>query len=801
MQTLWQDLRYGTRILLKKPGFTSIAVLTLALGIGANTAIFSVVNAVLLQPLPYGDPDRLVWMWGNIRNGGNRASVSPPDFLDYRAQNSVFEHFGASFTVDSSVNLTGSDEPERLTSRLVTANYFDVLGVRPLYGRAFTAEEEHFGRHLVVVLSYGLWQRRLGADQAIVGREITINNEPYTVVGVMPPDFRPPLSAELWGPMPLDHPGMKAREAHFLRPIGKLKAGVTLAEAQSEMDAIARRLEEQYPTSNTGWSLLLVPLRERMIGNRRPALLVLFGAVAFVLLIACANVANLMLVRAVSRRKEMALRAALGASRWRIARQMLTESLLIALAGGMLGFLLSASGIDLLVAFSAGNLPPTARISMDAAVLAFTVGISALTGILFGLAPALQMLKVNLNESLKAEGRGGAESCERNRTRNLLVVMETAIAVVLLVGAGLLIRSLIRLQNVHPGFDAENVLTLRIDLSQKKYDKPEKTAAFFSQLETRVAALPGVEAVGMTTELPLSGQPNDLGFTVAGRPPVRPNEGYGADFRRVNRQLFQAMRIPLLRGRHFTKQEVSAGAPVLIVSESLARAVFPNEEPLGQRLLTSPTDPPREIIGIVGDVSHRGLNLQKRATMYLPIHATIWKNLVIRTTADPLSLASAVRREIKALDPELSLANVKPLEQLVYESVAEPRYRTTLLGLFAAVALLLAAIGLYGVLAYAVTNRTHEIGIRMALGAQARDVLRLVIGHGIKLALIGVVLGLGAALALTQLMKTLLFDVSPNDPLTFVVIALLLILVALVACWIPARRATKVDPMIALKCE
>jgi len=801
MQTLWQDLRYGTRILLKKPGFTSIAVLTLALGIGANTAIFSVVNAVLLQPLPYGDPDRLVWMWGNIRNGGNRASVSPPDFLDYRAQNSVFEHFGASFTVDSSVNLTGSDEPERLTSRLVTANYFDVLGVRPLYGRAFTAEEEHFGRHLVVVLSYGLWQRRLGADQAIVGREITINNEPYTVVGVMPPDFRPPLSAELWGPMPLDHPGMKAREAHFLRPIGKLKAGVTLAEAQSEMDAIARRLEEQYPTSNTGWSLLLVPLRERMIGNRRPALLVLFGAVAFVLLIACANVANLMLVRAVSRRKEMALRAALGASRWRIARQMLTESLLIALAGGMLGFLLSASGIDLLVAFSAGNLPPTARISMDAAVLAFTVGISALTGILFGLAPALQMLKVNLNESLKAEGRGGAESCERNRTRNLLVVMETAIAVVLLVGAGLLIRSLIRLQNVHPGFDAENVLTLRIDLSQKKYGKPEKTAAFFSQLEIRVAALPGVEAVGMTTELPLSGQPNDLGFTVAGRPPVRPNEGYGADFRRVNRQLFQAMRIPLLRGRHFTKQEVSAGAPVLIVSESLARAVFPNEEPLGQRLLTSPTDPPREIIGIVGDVSHRGLNLQKRATMYLPIHATIWKNLVIRTTADPLSLASAVRREIKALDPELSLANVKPLEQLVYESVAEPRYRTTLLGLFAAVALLLAAIGLYGVLAYAVTNRTHEIGIRMALGAQARDVLRLVIGHGIKLALIGVVLGLGAALALTQLMKTLLFDVSPNDPLTFVVIALLLILVALVACWIPARRATKVDPMIALRCE
>jgi putative ABC transport system permease protein len=801
MNGLLQDLRYGVRMLWKQPGFTLVAVLTLALGIGANTAIFSVVNAVLLQPLPYGDPDRLVWMWGDIRNGGNRASVSPPDFLDYRAQNSVFEQFGASFTVDSSANLTGSGEPERLTSRLVTANYFDVLGVRPLYGRGFTAEEERFGRHRVTVLSYGLWQRRFGADQAIVGREITLNDEPYTVIGIMPPDFRAPLAAELWGPMPLDHPGMKARAAHFLRPIGKLKGGVTLAQAQSEMDAIARRLEEQYPTSNTGWSLLLVPLQERMIGNRKPALLVLFGAVAFVLLIACVNVANLMLVRAVSRRKEIAVRAALGASRWRIARQMLTESLLIALAGGMLGFLLSAWGIDLLVAFSAGNLPPTARISMDATVLAFTVGISVLTGMLFGLAPALQMLKVNLNDSLKAEGRGGAESLGRNHTRNLLVVMETAIAVVLLVGAGLLIRSLIRLQNVHPGFDAENVLTLRLDLSQKKYDKPEKNAAFFSQLETRVAALPGVEVVGMTTELPLSGQPNDLGFTVAGRPPVRPNEGYDADFRRVNRPIFQALRIPLLRGRHFTEQEVSAGTPVLIVSEALARAVFPNEEPLGQRLLLSPTDPPREIIGIVGDVSHRGLDLQKRATIYLPTHATTWKNLVIRTTADPLSLASEVRREIKTLDPELALASVKPLEQLVYESVAEPRYRTTLLGLFAAVALLLAAIGLHGVLAYAVTQRTHEIGIRMALGAKARDVLRLVIGHGIKLALIGVGLGLGAALALTRLMKTLLFDVSATDPLTFVVIALLLALVALVACWIPARRATKVDPMIALRCE
>ena len=480
---------------------------------------------------------------------------------------------------------------------------------------------------------------------------------------------------------------------------------------------------------------------------------------------------------------------------------MLIESLLIAGAGGMLGALLTAWGIDLLVAFSAGNLPPTARISMDATVLAFTAGISVLTGILFGVAPALQTLKVNLNEWLKAEGSGGSESFERYRTRNLLVVLETAIAFVLLVGAGLLIRSLVRLQNTHPGFEAENALTLRLDLSEKKYDRSEKTAAFFKELETRLSALPGVEAVGMTTELPLSGQPNDTGFIVAGRPPVRPNERYGADFRRVNRQLFQAMRIPLLCGRQFTEQEVNAGAPVLIVSESLARAVFPNEDALGQRLLFSPTDIPREIVGVVGDVSHRGLELQKRSTMYLPTRATGWKNLVIRTTADPLSLASDVRREIRALDPELALADVKPLEQLVYESVTEPRYRTALLGLFAAIALLLAAIGLYGVLSYAISQRTREIGIRIALGARGADVLRLVVGNGIKLALTGVLLGLGAALGLTRLMKTLLFGVSATDPLTFIVIALLLALVALMACWIPARRATKVDPMIALRCE
>ncbi|NOT62137.1 MAG: FtsX-like permease family protein, partial [Acidobacteria bacterium] len=443
MQTLWQDLRYGARMLLKQPGFTLIAVVTLALGIGANTAIFSVVNAVLLEPLPYGEPERLVWIWGN-RNGG-RSSVSPPDFLDYRVQQSSFEQFGASFTIASPVNLTGGSEPERLNSRIVTANYFDLLGARPRYGRVFKAEEEQYGQHRVAVLSHGLWQRRFGAEPSIVGRTISLSEEVCTVIGVMPPDFRPPLAADVWLPMPLDHPGMKAREAHFLRPLGKLKPGVTLAQARAEMDVIARRLESQYPTSNTGWRLSLVSLREQLTGGSQTPLLIMLGAVAFVLLIACANVANLLLVRAVARRKELAVRAALGASRWRLARQMLVESLLIALTGGMLGALLAAWGVDLLVTFSSDNLPLTARVNLNATVLAFTAGVSVLTGFLFGLAPALQTRNEKLSDTLKAERRSGTDSFARQRGRNVLVVLETAVAVVLLAGAGLLIRSLIRL--------------------------------------------------------------------------------------------------------------------------------------------------------------------------------------------------------------------------------------------------------------------------------------------------------------------------------------------------------------------
>jgi putative ABC transport system permease protein len=803
MQTLWQDLRYGARTLVKNPGFTLIAILTLALGIGTNTAIFSVVNAVLLQPLPFSEPDRLVWVWGNIRNGGNRASVSPLDFMDYRSQTTTFEQFAATFSVPTFTNLTGNGDPERLESAVATGNFFQAMGFQAALGRTFTLENEKPGNDQVVVLSHSLWQRRFGGDPSIVGKTLMLDGKKYEVIGVMPPEFKFPQTAELWAPMNLEFaPEMKVRKAHFLRPIGRLKPGVTLAQAQADMDAIARRLEAQYPESNTGWNLRMVPLRDQLVGNIKPTLQVLFGAVGFVLLIACANVANLLLVRAAGRSSEIAVRMALGASRVRIARQMLTESLLLAIAGGMLGVVLAAWGVDLIVAFSGNNIPPTARIGIDRLALVFTVGVSLLTGLLFGLAPALQATRPRLGEALKDGGRDAGLGAKRNRLRNLLVIFETAIAVVLLIGAGLLIRSYIRLQNVNPGFDATNVLTLRINLPRDKYDSAEKAGAFWGQLRERLGALPGVETVGMITELPLSGQPNDAPFTVEGRPLAQPNQQYGADFRRVNQDYLRSMRIPLRRGRGFTEQEVRQNAHVVLISETLAAGVFPNEEPLGKRLLLGMNEKiPFEIIGVVGDIRHRTLESTPNATMYLPTLETGWTNLTIRMAGNPVNLAAAVRKEVLAIDRDQPIAAVRMMDAVLAESVSAPRYRTLLLGLFAVVALLLSAVGIYGVIAYTTAQRTRELGVRMALGAQSKNVMTLVIGQGLKLALAGVLLGLGGAWALTRLVRTLLFDVSATDPLTFGAIALLITVVALIACSIPAWRATKVDPMVALRYE
>jgi len=802
MDTLLKDLRYGVRGLLKRPGFTLVALIALALGIGANTAIFSLVNAVLVQPLPFAEPDRLVWMWGNIRQGGNRASVSPLDFLDYRQQNTTFEHFAASFSVPAHAILTGNGEPERLTAGGVTGNYFQALGVSPALGRTFVLENEKPASDHVTILSFGLWQRRFGGDAEIIGKTIILNGESYAVLGVMPKDFNFPRSSELWFPMSFDrYEGMKQRKAHFLRPIGRLKPGVTIAQAQADTDAIARRLEQAYPDTNTGWNLRLVSLRDQLVGNTKPTLYILLGAVGFVLLIACANVANLLLVRAAARQKEIALRTALGASRLRIVRQMLTESTLLALLGGVLGALLAAWGIDLLVLVSADNLPPTAHVRIDATVLIFTLLVSLVTGVLFGLAPAFRTMKLNLCDSLKEGGRSVGEGVQRNITRSVLVVIESAVAVVLLVGSGLLIKSLVRLQNVSPGFDSSNVLTMRIDLPEEKYTTTEKRTNFFQQLETRLGGLAGVESVGLISELPLSGQPNDIPYTVEGRPPASPDQMFDDDFRRVNTQYFRAFHIPLLRGRNFTDQEVAKEAKVLLISDLLAKQVFPNEEPIGHRLILGIGGEAYEIVGVVGDIRHHGLENQPSPAMYLPTCESSEMNLVIRAQGDPANLAAAVRREVKAIDPDQPVAAVKTMDEWLTTAVSGPRYRTSLLGLFALVALILASTGIYGVMSYSVMQRTHEIGIRMALGAQRFDVLKLVVRQGMSLVVIGVSLGLLGAVALTRVMSSLLFEVTPKDPLTFTAVALFLAAVALIACYIPARRATRVDPLVALRYE
>jgi putative ABC transport system permease protein len=801
MERLIQDVRYGVRMLWKRPGFTAVVVLTLALGVGANTAIFSVVNAVLLRPLPYRNAERLVWVAGNVRGGTARASVSPPDYVDYRAQNTVFEEFAASTTVPNAVNLTGAGEPERLTGSRVTANYFRAFGVEPALGRVFLADEERAGPESVAVLSDGLWKRRFGGDPSVVGKSLTLDGRAVTVVGVAPPEFQYPAGAELWLPLDFDDPEMKMRAAHFLRPIGLLKEGVTLEQARAETDLIARRLEEQYPESNARWSLTLIPLQEQLVGGVRTSLWVLLGAVGFVLLIACANISNLMLARATARRRELALRTALGASRWRVARQQLTESVLLSLAGGALGLLLASWGVEVLVALGAGDIPRSREIGVDGRVLAFTAALSVLTGLAFGLLPALRASRTNLNEVLKDAVRGTAGP-GRGRVRAALVVSEIALALTLLVGAGLLVKSFVGLRGVSPGFDPANVLTVRIDLARARYAKAEQAAGFFGELQRRVAGLPGVEAAGMVSELPLSGQPNDMYFSVAGRPPQTAGEKVTADYRRVNHDYFRAMRVPVLRGRGFTEQEAAGDARVVVVNEALVRNFFPDEDPLGKRLVIDFGKAEEfEIVGVAGDVRHRSLEGGVYQMMYVPTLRIGGTNLVVRTTSDPLTLASAVRGEVAAVDRDQPVSAIRTMEEVVSGSVAQQRFRTLLLAAFACVALLLAGVGIYGVIAYSVTHRTHEIGVRMALGAGAADILKMVIGQGMALALLGVAFGLLAALALTRVLSSLLFGVTATDAATFAAVSFLIAAVAFLACLLPARRATKVDPMVALRYE
>ncbi len=805
MGTLWQDLRYGIRTLLRRPGFTLIAVLALMLGIGANSAIFSVVNGVLLRPLPYADPERLVQVWEyRPRQGMNQIEVSSAEFAAWRDQNRVFEQIAAIDHAD--YNLTGNDEPQRISGARVSASYFPLLGVKPALGRTFLPEEDQPDHNSVVVLSYGIWQGRFGSDPNILGKSVTLNGTACTVIGIMPRGFQLPHDAGLARPIAFTSAEQTTSGNHYLEVIARLKPGVTIKEAAGEMSAIAGRLEQTFPNTNVGHGVVLVPLHEQVVGEVRPALLVLLGAVGFVLLIACANVANLLLARSAARRKEIAIRTALGASRARIIRQLLTESLFLAVLGGAAGLLLAMWGVDLLIRLIANSIPRANEISLDGRVLGFTLLISLMTGLLFGLLPALQTSRPDLTESLKEGGRDSAESFRRNRARSLLVVCEVALTLVLLIGAGLLIKSFLRLRDVNPGFNPAGTLTLELSLPASKYSDGAQIAGFYQQLLPRVEALPGVQAAGAVSVLPLSGNDESNFVGIEGHQPLPPGQALRAGRRIVNPDYFRAMGIPLKRGRPFTQADTRETERVMIINETMAHRFFaPDEDPLGKRIRTGGGSSPwLSVVGVVGDVRHGGLDRDARPEMYFPYLQAPSRSmaLVVRAAAgDPLKLAGPVRGQVLSLDKDQPIGNVMSLEQLLAESVAPRRFSMLLLGLFAAVAMILAAVGIYGVMSYSVAQRTREIGIRMALGAQAADVLRMVVGQGMVLAVIGLGVGLATALAVTRVMSSLLFEVSATDPLTFAGVSILLAVAALLACYIPARRATKVEPVVALRYE
>lgn len=808
MDNILQDLRFAIRALRKNPGFATVAVLTLAFGIGANTAIFSVVNAVLLRPLPYPEPGRLVMVWESEKSG-DPTLVSPANFADWSEQSETCSQIAALRGWDA--NLSGVDEPERLRGAMVTADLFTALGVAPVAGRTFLPEEDQPGRNRVVVLGYGLWQRRFGSDPQIVGKTIAINGINRTVIGIMPAQFKLPLvtirkapeQTEIWTPWAMDANYRKRRDLGQLLVIARLNQRVTTEQAQAELSAISYRSNPR-PAVDQRLDAQVIPLHRNLVGDVRSALLVLLGAVGFVLLIACANVANLLLARAATRQKEMAIRAALGASRWRMLRQLLTESVLLALIGGVIGLLLALWGTDAMVALSPADLPRLEEIGVDISVLGFTLVTSLLTGIVFGLAPAWQSAKSDLNEALKESGRSSTSGFALRRLRSMLVVSELALAFVLLVGAGLMMKSFVRLSGVDAGFDAKNVLTMALSLPGAKYPENEQQAAFFREVTTRLESLPGVQSAGAVSAIPLTGWQNKTSFAIEGRQEMSQTEELHA----ASPGYLRAMGIPLLRGRAFNEQDQGKSERVVIVSEGLARRYWPDEDPIGRRIQLGGDshEPWRTIVGIAGDIKQSGLDSESTREYYISYLQDTWgmtsdMTLVVRTEGNPSSLISVAQNQVKALDKDLPVYNVRTMEELRARSAAVQRFQMLLLGSFAAVALMLAAVGLYGVMAYAVTQRTHEIGIRMALGAANRDILNLVVGQGLKLTLIGVSIGLAASLALTRTLASLLYEVSAADPLTLIVTPVLLAGVALGACFIPARRATQVDPMVALRHE
>ncbi|HEX4946358.1 MAG TPA: ABC transporter permease [Blastocatellia bacterium] len=800
MSLLWQDLRYAVRMLRHQPLFTLVAVLTLSLGIGANSAIFSVVDAVLLRPLEFTDPDKIVRLWETLPGGGT-GTVSPPNLKDWREQNDVFTQIAAYTTPN--YNLQNYDSPEQVAGAAVTAEFFDVLGIAARLGRTFRAGEDQAGNHRVVVLSDSLWRRNFAADEQIVGKTIALNGENFTVIGVMPSGLHYPARlTKLWTPFVPTQNQLQNRGSHFLSVIARLKPNTTVAQAQQQMTIIGERLAQQYPNEQTGRGVLVLQLHETVVRNVRPTLLVLLGAVGFVLLIACVNVANLLLARAAARQREISIRLALGAGRWRMIRQFLTESLLLALLGGVGGLLLAKLGVSVLMAMAETVLPRAGEVGLDTRVVVFTILISLLTGVVFGLAPALQSLKVNLQTTLK-EGGSAGEGRHNKVLRNLLVVAEVAAAFVLLIGAGLTLKSFVQLQRVETGLRPENVLTMSLTLAQSKYPTPPSRVPFFEQLTERVAALPGVEAAGVINLVPLQNWGWNSEFQIEGRTPFPPGISPYVEGRTVTPDYFRAMGIPLRQGRFLTAQDNAQAPPVILINQTFAQQYFAPQDPIGQRI-KSGGDAWLTIVGVVGDVKNAGLAQGVRLEIYAP-HAqhqmSNTMSLVVRAKGDPNALTAAIRREVQRLDPAQPIHNIKTMETVIAESVSDRKLNMILLGVFAGVAVLLAIIGIYSVMSYTVTQSTREIGIRMALGAQPRNVLKLVVGQGAMLAAIGISIGLAGAWGLTRLMTTLLFEVSATDMVTYVGVSLLLLTVALLACLIPARRATKVDPMIALRGE
>ena len=812
MGTLVKELRYGIRSLLKHPGFTAIAVITLALGIGANTAMFSVINGVLLRPLPYQDPDRLVTIWEESPERGLfQLPVSYANFRDWQDQNHVFDQISAyTFT---NLNLTGTGEPARLLTVRSSANLFSLVGAAPLLGRGFLTEEDKEGANRVVILGHALWQSRFGSDSGIVGKSLTLNNQSHTVVGVMSPNVQFPVGFGYLGkvlndPVDLYVPLAATSEEtgrgnYSFFAIGRLKPGVTINQAQAEMSTIEGRLEQQYPEGNTGIGISLVPTQEQTVKEIRPALLVLLGAVAFMLLIACANIANLLLARATSRQKEIAIRTALGASRLRVLRLLLTESVMLSLAGGCLGLLLAFWGTDALMALAPDNIPRLNEVRVDARVFGFTLAVSLVTGILFGLIPAVHASKPDLNEALKEGSRGSMGSATGKRTRSVLVAVEVALSLVLLIGAGLMIKSFLRLQQMNLGFDPDNVLAVDLSLSRSRYPEDRQQVAFFQEALERLQSVPGIKSAGATTGLPLTLSLSGSDFRIEGRPEPEAGREMIIHTRSVSPDYFGTLGISLIKGRDFSARDKSDAPKTAIINNDLARIYFPSEDPIGKRITFDDGESWISIVGVIGDVKQLGLDSSAKPEVYFPYLqvAAPSMSLVVRTTSNPLSLAGAVKSQIQMIDKDLPIDDAKTMQQLLAESLSGRRFNMLLLTVFAMVALVLAIVGIYGVMSYTVTQRTHEIGIRVAIGAQSRDVFRMVIGQGMMLAMIGVTFGLVGAFGLTRLMTTMLFGVEPTDPATFVGIAVLLTAVTLVACYIPARRAAKVNPLVALRYE